>query len=202
MGLDEFYEAPWETMPKAKPATLKAVELDESLAEAHTSLAAVRYLFDWDWTGAEKELRRAIELNPCSPDARMWYAQFLSEMGRNEQAILEIKRAEALDPLSLAVHVKAGWVFYLARKEDDAVAEWGEALDLEPGFAVVHGSIWAAYLQKSEFLKALAALPKGGFADGTLNLAALAGSYAAALNWLVRGFPLPSVLVTGPFGSE
>ena len=181
MALDEFYEAPWDTMPKAREATLKAVELDESLAEAHASLGAVRYLYDWDWMGAEKEFKRAIELNPGSPDARIWYAQFLSEMGRNEQAIVEIKRAEVLDPLSLAVHVKAGWVFYLARKEDEAVAEWGKALDLEPGFAVVHGSIWAAYLKNSEFPKVVAALPKEGFGDeSTLNLAALAGSYAAA----------------------
>jgi TolB-like protein/DNA-binding winged helix-turn-helix (wHTH) protein len=181
MALDDFYEAPEKTMPKAKEAAQNAVDLNVNLAEAHTSLGAVHFLYDWDWAAAQKEIRQAIQLNPGSADAHMWYAEFLAQMGQSPEAISEIKRAEALDPLSLAVHVQAGWVFYLARHDDEAMAEWGKSLDLEPNFAVSHTSIWAAYLQKSEFRKIVRDLPKEGQSiDSTLELAALAGSYAAA----------------------
>jgi tetratricopeptide (TPR) repeat protein len=102
-------------------------------------------------------------------------------MGRNGQAVSEIQRAEALDPLSLAVHTQAGWIFYLARKDKEATAEWGKAMDLEPNFAILHTSIWAAYLQRAEFRKVLAEVPEAEVTDeSTVNLAALAGSYAAA----------------------
>lgn len=181
LALDDFYEAPSQTMPKAQEAAQKAVDLDPDLAEAHTSLGAVHFLHDWDWPGAEKEMKRAIELNPGSADAHMWYAEFLAQMGRDAQAVSEIQRAEALDPLSLAVHVQAGWVFYLARKDKEATAEWGKAIDLDPKFAILHTSLWAAYLQKAEFRKVLTELPEEEVTDeNTVNLAALAGSYAAA----------------------
>ena len=181
LALDDFYEAPWETMPKAQEAAQKAVELDPDLAEAHTARGAVYFLHDWDWGGAEKEMKRAIELNPGSSDAHMWYAEFLAQMARSGQAISEIQRAEALDPLSLAVHTQAGWVFYLARKDKEATAEWGKAIDLEPNFAILHTSVWAAYLQKAEFRKVLTEFPEEEVTDdSTVNLAALAGSYAAA----------------------
>jgi TolB-like protein/DNA-binding winged helix-turn-helix (wHTH) protein len=181
LALDDFYEAPWETMPKAQEAAQKAVDLDPELAEGHASLGAVHFLHDWDWAGAEKEMKRAIELNPGSSDAHMWYAEFLAQMGRSGHAISEIQQAEALDPLSLAVHTQAGWVFYLARKDKEATAEWGKAIDLEPNFAILHTSVWAAYLQKAEFQKVLTELPEEEVTDeSTVNLAALAGSYAAA----------------------
>jgi TolB-like protein/DNA-binding winged helix-turn-helix (wHTH) protein len=181
LALDDFYEAPWETMPKAREAAQKAVDLDPDLAEAHTSLGAVHFLHDWDWAGAEKEMKRAIELNPGSSDAHMWYGEFLAQMGRSGQAISEMQRAEALDPLSLVVHGQAGWVFYLARKDKEAIEEWGEALDLAPNFAILHTSVWAAYLQKAEFRKVLKESPEEKVTDeSTVNLAALAGSYAAA----------------------
>jgi adenylate cyclase len=181
LALDDFYEAPWKTMPKAQEAARRAVELDPDLAGGHTALGAVHFLHDWDWAGAEKEMKRAVELNPGSSDAHMWYAEFLAQMSRSGQAISEIQRAEALDPLSLAVHTQAGWIFYLARKDQEATAEWGKAMDLEPNFAVLHTSIWAAYLQKAEFHKVLTELTEEEVTDeSTVNLAALAGSYAAA----------------------
>jgi TolB-like protein/Flp pilus assembly protein TadD len=181
LALDDFYEAPSEIMPKAEEAALRAVELDPDLPEAHTALGAVNFLHEWDWAGAEREMKRAVELNPGSSDAHMWYAEFLAQMGRNGQAISEIQRAEALDPLSLAVHAQAGWVYYLAKRNEEATAEWGKALDLEPNFAILHTSLWAAYLQNAEFRKVLADLPPAEVTDeSTVNLAALAGSYAAA----------------------
>ena len=181
VALDDSYEAPWQTMPNAKEAAQRAVELDATLAEAHTSLGAVHFLYDWDWPAAEKELKHAIELNPGSADGHMWYAVFLAQMGRTREAVLEIQRALRLDPLSLAAHVQAGWVYYLARNDDEAIAQWHKALDLEPNFAVVHTSLWAAYLQRSDFSKVLATLSKEELLeDSPLNLAALAGSYASA----------------------
>ncbi len=180
LALDDYYEAPSKTGPKAKVAAEKAVELNPNLAEAHVSLGAVRFLNDWDWAAAEKEFQHAIRLNPGSADAHMWYAEFLSQMDRTGEAIPEINQAEALDPLSLTVRIQAGWVFYLARRNDEALAEWHKALELEPSFAVVHSSLWAAYLQNSEFSKVLASLPKEAEEKSTLNLAALAGSYAVA----------------------
>jgi len=114
--LDDFYEAPWETMPKAQEAAQKAIQLNPNLAEAHTSPGAVHVLHDWDWASAEKEMKQAIELNPDSSDAHMWYAEFLAQMGRNGQAISELQPAEALDPLSLAVHAQGRRVFLSREK--------------------------------------------------------------------------------------
>src|SRR5262249_52245845 len=89
----DFYLAPSETMIKARRAAARALELDETLAESHTSQGVVRFLFDWDWTGAEKEFKRAIELNSNSTDAHVWYANFLAQMARPQEAAAEIARA-------------------------------------------------------------------------------------------------------------
>lgn len=113
----------------------------------------------------------------------MCYAEFLGQVGRSGEAVSEIQQALMLDPLSLSTHVQAGWVYYLARNDDEALAHWHKALDLEPNFAVVHSSLWAAYLQKSDFSEVLTTLSKEELLeDSPLNLAALAGSYASAGN--------------------
>jgi TolB-like protein/DNA-binding winged helix-turn-helix (wHTH) protein/Tfp pilus assembly protein PilF len=181
LALDDYYEAPSETMPRAREAAQKAADSDPGLAEAHMALGGVLFLHDWDWAGAEKEMKRAIELNPGSADAHTWYAEFLAQMGRGAEAISEIQRAETLDPLSVVIHSQAGWVFYLARRDKEAVAEWGKVIDLQPDFATVHTSIWAAYLQMPEFRKVLTEVPEDSVTgESTVNLAALAGSYAVA----------------------
>ena len=181
LALDDYYEAPLETMPKARAAAQKAADLDPGLAEAHMALGGALFLHDWDWAGAEREMRRAIQLNRSSADAHTWYAIFLAQMGREPEAISEIRQAEILDPLSLAVHAQAGWVFYLARKDKEAVAEWGKVIDLEPDFAMVHTALWAAYLHRPEFRRVLTDVPEESITDeSTVNLAALAGSYAVA----------------------
>src|SRR5262249_27781272 len=92
---------PNEVFPKAKAAALKAMQLDDRLAEAHASLAYVRFWYDWDWAGAESEFRRAIDINPGYATAHQWYAEYLRLMGRQEEAIVESQRALQLDPLSL-----------------------------------------------------------------------------------------------------
>jgi TolB-like protein/DNA-binding winged helix-turn-helix (wHTH) protein/tetratricopeptide (TPR) repeat protein len=180
VALSDYYVAPSEILPKAKSASLKALQLDDKLAEAHTSSGVVRFLYDWDWAGAEKEFKRAIELNPSSVDAHVWYAVFLGQMGRGSEAIAELKRAEALDPLSLSVHVNAGWVYYLLRQNEQAIEHWRKALDLEPQFAVSHSAIWVGYLRSSDFVRLMAATAKGTSVDDPMELAALAGLYAVS----------------------
>src|SRR5262249_13495997 len=178
--LDDFYEAPWETMPRAQEAAQKAIQLNPNLAEAHTSLGAVHVLHDWDWAGAEKEMKQAIELNPDSSDARMWYAEFLAQMGRNGQAISEIQPAEALATFSHGTRAgQAG--FFISREITRKPLPSGE-----------RPSIWSPILQycihrfgpltiEAAFRRVLTELPEETVADESrVSLAALAGSYAAA----------------------
>jgi TolB-like protein/DNA-binding winged helix-turn-helix (wHTH) protein/tetratricopeptide (TPR) repeat protein len=180
VALSDYYVAPSEILPKAKSASLKALELDDKLAEAHTSSGVVRFLYDWDWPGAEKEFKRAIELNPSSADAHVWYGVFLAQMERGREAIAELKRSEALDPLSLSVHMNAGWVYYLLRQNEKAIEQWGTALDLEPQFAVSHSAIWVGYLRSPDFARLMAALGRGSSGDDPMELAALGGLYAVS----------------------
>ncbi len=118
---DAGYLPPSEAWPKAKAAAMQALEIDDTLAEAHTSLALVKEHFEWDWTGAETEFRRAIELNPNSATAHHWYGDYLANMGRPEEGLRETKRAQELDPLSLIINTTLGWQFYLARRSDQAI---------------------------------------------------------------------------------
>jgi TolB-like protein/Tfp pilus assembly protein PilF len=122
----------------ARSAAQKAVELDETLAEAHTSLAAVMTDYDWDWDGADREYRRAIELNPNYVTAHSWYAEQLSRMGRHDEAVAEARRARELDPLSLVSGMILSWILYFARRYDEAI-QWGRrTLDLDPDYATAH----------------------------------------------------------------
>src|SRR5262249_973554 len=116
--------SPKEAFPRAKTAAMKAVALDDTLAEAHTALAAVKTLFEWDWPGAEREYRRAIELNPGYPTAHYFYGyMYLLSMGRFEEAIAEMKRAIELDPFSAIVHANLGAVYNLAGRYDEGIVQ-------------------------------------------------------------------------------
>ena len=173
-------------MPEAQAAAGKALGLDVNLGEAHTALGVVRFLYQWDWKGGEAELRRGIELNPGNSDAHSWYALFLAHMGRNAEALGEIERAEEIDPLSAQVRVNAGWIHFLGRRNDRALAQWRDTLELEPQFALSHSSIWVAYLNGASFDRLLAQSSQedGSNIDGdtTLRLAVLCGSFARAGN--------------------
>src|SRR5262249_49541439 len=105
---------PREKMPKAKAAALKALERDDMLAEAHTTLARVLMVYDWDWSGAEKEFQRALELNPRYAVAHQWYGEYSMLMGRRDKAIEEVKYALQLEPLSLVLNFELALVYYLA----------------------------------------------------------------------------------------
>ncbi len=127
---------------QGKTAAEKAVALDDSLGEAHTSLAYAKQNFDWDFAGAEKEFRHALELNPNYAIAHQWYATFLSDMGRHQEAIAEIERAIQLDPLSVNVNTAAAVVYYFARQFDRAEKQAKNALELDPNFYSAHS--WLA----------------------------------------------------------
>jgi len=133
--------APGEVFPKARVAAEKALGLDASLAEAHTSLAYVKFSYDWDWNAAEAEFQRAIELNPNYAIAHHWYGQFLRLMGREEDSIREGQKAQDLDPRSLIINVEAGLPYYYSHRYDEALSHFRKALELDPNFALAHNDI-------------------------------------------------------------
>jgi len=140
--------APGEVFPKARTAAEKALALDDYLAEAHTSLAYVKFSYDWNWGAAEAEFQRAIKLNPNYSIAHHWYGQFLRLMGREEDSIVEGQRALDLDPRSLIINVEAGLPYYYSHRYDEALSHFRKALDLDPNFALAHHDIgWALEAQ-------------------------------------------------------
>jgi DNA-binding winged helix-turn-helix (wHTH) protein/TolB-like protein len=152
--------APNEVMPKAKDALLKALALDGALAEAHTSLGWVLEVFDWDWSGSERELQKAIELGPNDATAHHRYAIHLASMGRLPEALAQMRDAQRLDPLSPVIFTSTAWVLLRGRRPDDAMRECRRALDLDPKFVRGHLCLGEAYEQKgdpasaaSEFLR-------------------------------------------------
>jgi serine/threonine protein kinase/tetratricopeptide (TPR) repeat protein len=146
---------PRETMPKAKAAAMRAVEIDDGLAEGWASLGAVRWWFDWDWEGAEEAYRRAIGLNPNYANAHDGYAMLLSARGRFDEAVEQISKASDLDPLSLIIAVHAGWPFYFARDFESAIRRFRKALELDENFIPAHGWLGMALGQQHRYREAL-----------------------------------------------
>ena len=174
--------APRDAMPKARAAAIRALQLDETLAEAHASLGRVLAVYDWDWTSAEKEYKRAIELNPRYAVAHQWYGGYLSVMGRGREAIVERKQAVDLEPLSLTINFELGLAFYFDREYDQAIEQFQKTLELDKGFPAPNAFLPAAYEQKGMYSEAIAEfkkanpLPPGG--EGTLLKAGLGHVYA------------------------
>ncbi|HKP35492.1 MAG TPA: protein kinase [Pyrinomonadaceae bacterium] len=152
-GLQGAYFVPnsGDPFPRAKAAALKALELDPDLAEAHTTLALVNWLYDWDWEAADREFRRAIDLNPSYVTAHHWYGLYLGEMGRAEESIAEEKRALELDPVSLPVIADLGRVYYWARRYDEALQQYTKALEMEPTFGTIYAELRYVYEQKKMY---------------------------------------------------
>ena len=136
-----FYSAapPDEVFPRAKRAARQALELEPALAEAYPALAYSAMYYDWDWAEAEQAFRRAIELHPGYANAHQWYGNFLSVMGREEEAIASFERALALDPLSAMKYAALGWGCYFARRYQRGAEECGRGVELEPTSVVAHG---------------------------------------------------------------
>ena len=155
------FSSPKEALPRAKEAALKSLEIDATLAEAHTSLARIKGEYDWDWSGAEREFQRARELNPSYAIADLWYGDVLATMGRHEESIANYKRALKLDPLSLAANMLLGQAFYFARQYDQAIDQLEKTLELDPNFVAARIFLGFAYLQKSLYKEGIAELEKG-----------------------------------------
>lgn len=150
---------PDQIIPKAHAAALRALQIDERLAEAHASLALVTENYYWDWETAEKEYRRAIELDPNYATAHQWYAEYLALQGRFDRAFTEMQQARLLDPLSLIMAIDNAAILYYARQYDRAIEQYSAVLAMEPGFGHAHIAI-AAYVQKGQFAKALAEIDR------------------------------------------
>ncbi|MDQ3687877.1 MAG: winged helix-turn-helix domain-containing protein [Acidobacteriota bacterium] len=145
-----------QTIPKARAAALKALEIDDTLAEAHASLAPIKWIYDWDYAGTEREFKRAIELNPNYATTHHWYALYLMERGRHDEAIIEIKRASQLDPLSIMIRTDVGLVLSAARQYDQAVAQLRETLEMDPNFFETHHLLGQTYIFQGKYSEALA----------------------------------------------
>ncbi|MCH7755712.1 tetratricopeptide repeat protein, partial [candidate division KSB1 bacterium] len=162
-GLADCYNLiPWysnfppkEAYPKAKAAAAKALKIDNSLAESHNSLAWSIMFYDWDWAGAEREFKKAIELNPNYATAHHWYAFYSIYMARFDQSIAEIKRAQEIDPLSLVINEDVGMLFYYARQYDQAIEALQRTIELDSNFSYAHFYLGWVYLQQTKYEKAL-----------------------------------------------
>jgi TolB-like protein/DNA-binding winged helix-turn-helix (wHTH) protein/Tfp pilus assembly protein PilF len=147
--------SPSVLIPKARAAALKALELDDKLAEAHASLALIAQNYDWDWQSAEKEYRRAIELDPNYATGHHWYAEHLAFRGRFDEAFAEIERARQLDPLSLIIQVDNGAILFFSRQYDRAIEQFQAVLKVEPTFPRARMMDYA-YAQQGRYAEALA----------------------------------------------
>lgn len=152
--------APHEAYPEAERAARKAIEMDGTLGEAHSSLAGVFMDYSWNWPEVEREYKRALELSPGYAIAHQWYGNFLSAMGRSEEAIHSTLRARELDPLSLIINTNVGWVYHLARQHDRALEEARKALEMDPQFYWAHLLMGRVYEAKRMQAEAIAAFEK------------------------------------------
>jgi serine/threonine-protein kinase len=188
-GLADAYELlsigfsskpPAEYLAQAKAMALKALQMDDSLAEAHTSLAYARWLGDLDWQGADREFRRALELMSSYVMAHEWYAEYLAAVGRHDEALLEAKRAQQLDPLAVPVNRTVGWVLYFARRYDEAIEELRKTLAMNPEFLGARLVLWWCYIAKGAYDQALADIRRQIERPGLRTIKKLTLAYACA----------------------
>jgi serine/threonine-protein kinase len=169
---------PREAWPKADDAALKALEIDDTLGEAHAALGAVKYLYNWDWAAAERELKRAIELNPNDEVAHTVYAYYLHSMGRADQGLAEMKRAYELNPLSIRINSSLGNILAFAhahRQYDQAIEQYRKTIELEPAQWMLESIYWrlgAVYEEKGMYVEAIAEYQKSMNLSGESDLAA------------------------------
>jgi len=169
-----------ENLAQAKAMALKALEMDDTLAEAHTSLAYARWLGDLDWPTAEREFKRALELKSSYVPAHQWYAEYLAALGRHEDAITSIKRAQQLDPLAVPVNRAVGWVYYFGRRYDQAIEELQKALAMDAEFLGARLVLWWALVAKGANDEAVADIQKELAKPGSGTVKKLMLGYALA----------------------
>jgi serine/threonine protein kinase/Tfp pilus assembly protein PilF len=176
------YLPPKDAFPRGKMAALAALRLDPDLAEARTPLAAVSWLYDWQWSEAQAEFKRSLKLNPVHPTANHWFAEFLMTMGRHQEVIAAMKKSQELDPLSLIISVAIGWAFYMARRYDEAIEQLRRTVELDPNYPVTYWILGLLLRKIGQYEAAIAEGEKGVQLSGgsTLMKAALAQSLATA----------------------
>ena len=160
LGGGWLYIPPSASFPKAKAAAQKALELDDTLAEAHVALAYALFFADWDWPNTEREFKRAIELNSNSALSHIRYAEYLKTRLRFDESMAEAQRAQVLDPLSPEIATQLGSVYVFSRRYDEAIAQFQKALDLNPNLPVVRAHRGLAFAMKRMYPQALAEFGK------------------------------------------
>ena len=170
--------------PRAKAAAQHALEIDPTLAEAETSLATVKFNYDWDWSGAAAGFQSAIQLNPSYATAYQRYSLYLMAMGRTQEGFDQISKARELDPLSISINFSLGWRLYMARQYDRAIEQLRNTLEMDPSYELAHLVAGQAYDQKGQFDQAIAELRKAvDLSHGTpMMISALAHAYARSGN--------------------
>jgi tetratricopeptide (TPR) repeat protein len=171
---------PTEAMPKAKIAAQKALQLDDGLAEAHASLGYINMVYDWNWASAEKEFKRAIQLNPNYAGAHEWYAEFLAARGGESEALSEMKRARDADPLLVLMHAAVAEALYYSRRYDDVISQCQQTLELDPGYPIAHFHLGRAYMAKNMYPEAIAEYQKAQASLGETPALVMAIGYANA----------------------
>lgn len=176
------FRPPRETFPKAKAALMKGLEIDEMLADAHTVLADYYYSYEWNWMAAEREYKRAIELNPNDASAHCGYGSYFQSMGRFDEAISERKLCRELDPLSPTATANVGYPYYFARQYDQAMEHYRKALELDPNYSWSYLWIGQAALGKGMYTEAIADINKAiALSEGNVRMKATLGyAYAVA----------------------
>ena len=185
--------APRDAFPKARAAAERSLEIDETLVEARTALAYVKFIYEWDFEGAEKDFQKTFELNPNYATARFWYGECLMYLGRFTEGIAQIKRAQELDPLSLVFSSNIGWAYHIARQDDEAIKQLEKVIAADNNFHMAYFYLGMAYESKGMFEQAIAAYQKaadlsGGY-PGLIGLArayALSGRQSEAFKILAR----------------
>ena len=172
---------PKDGFPKAKEAATKALEIDESSAEAHSSMAFIKFRWDWDRTATEREFQEAIKLKPAYAPAHQWYSSYLVAVERFDEAIAEAKRTEELDPLSFVASAHLGWIYYLSGQNDKAIEQCRKILELDPSSFPARRYLGLAYEAKGMYPEAIAEFQTGVKLSGSpLMLALLGHAYAAS----------------------
>jgi tetratricopeptide (TPR) repeat protein len=168
-------------MPQAKAAASRALELDPNLAGAHATLGHVHLLFDWDWPAAQREYRRALEINPNSPEAQLGYATYLATLGHFDEAISRVQQAYLFDPLALESRNDALWIYYFSGRMPATIEQCRRIIELEPAAAFPYAMLALAYAQTGQRAEALEAAKKAmQSADSPTVLTTVASALARA----------------------
>jgi TolB-like protein/Tfp pilus assembly protein PilF len=190
---DTGYVAPKQVRQNATVAATQALKIDDALPEAHISLALVHEAYDWDWSGAETEFKRALELDPNSATAHQWYGNFLIRLGRLAEARAELTKAQELDPLSLPINASVGQQLYFARQFGPAIQQLKKTLELDPNFVLAQRALEAAYAQSGMYKEAIAERQRLLTLSGNPDLAVAIGEdyrksgYAGVLQGSLEG---------------